>query len=403
MPAALALSAFAMTAQAVDWEVGGFARSVGVVTQVDGVDGSVERSADVSARHRLLVTASGDTWELDAHFVVGGLWAGLTDSPRSVGIPAIGTADYLRWPGLSWGKAWGEKRYGVTAEIDRLALSWHPGLVDITVGRQPINLANTMLFTPHDVFAPFSPLDFFRAYKPGVDALKIEHEMMFGGPISSVRTAVIAAAGYFPTNLPDFDVEAELARSALLGRLAISTELADIFVLAGRAPWRWLAGLGAQADVGGWLLRLEHVTQAPLDGEAGFAGTMIVAGVMRSLTPDLQLMLEILGKRGEYRSDGGLLRLLQVPALDPWGANGLDKWLADRQREIFQGAGAVTWQAHPLVGLQGLLWYVDDDNVVLGNYTTWNFSDEGVAAGGFGVNVADSQDWFINAEVRWTW
>ncbi len=66
-------------------------------------------------------------------------------------------------------------------------------------------------------------------------------------------------------------------------------------------------------------------------------------------------------------------------------------------------------QVHPLVSLQGLLMASRpqlvgvDASVALANYTTWNFSDEGVAAVGFFANLRGDPAWSANAEVRWTW
>jgi hypothetical protein len=56
---------------------------------------------------------------------------------------------------------------------DRLNIRWRTPKTDITLGRQPINLATVFYFSPNDFFSPFSPNQFFRIYKPGVDAVRI--------------------------------------------------------------------------------------------------------------------------------------------------------------------------------------------------------------------------------------
>jgi len=58
--------------------------------------------------------------------------------------------------------------------IDRFALRWSNQILDLTIGRQAINLATTFYFTPNDFFAPFAAQTFYRLYKPGVDALRAE-------------------------------------------------------------------------------------------------------------------------------------------------------------------------------------------------------------------------------------
>ena len=392
------------SAGAVELDVGGFFRSVAVVAPIRTVGSDeVQRGLDVFARHRLMANIDADTWAIEAHGVVGGSLVALDSTPRLALTGPNSSADYLRWPGLSWSKAYGDKRQALAAEIDRLVLKWHPGPVDVAVGRQPINLATTMIFTPHDVFAPFSPLDFFRAYKPGVDAVQLHKEVLLEGRVRSIRASVIGAMGYQPSELPDFSADPQLDRAALLARLAVSTELSDVVLMGGRGPRRWLVGLAVQSDVGGWLLRAEHVSQVPLEDHAGFDGHMLVAGVMKQVTPELSVVAEGLVKHGTYQPGGGLFGLLALPTADVWGANGVDKWLKDRTETIVNAAASASWQVHPLVAAQGLLWFSDKDNVVLGNYTTWNFSSEGVAAGGFGINLADTKTWFINAEVRWSW
>jgi hypothetical protein len=59
--------------------------------------------------------------------------------------------------------------------VDRLALRWSNNNTNITLGRQAINLATTFYFTPNDFFAPYAAQTFYRVYKPGVDAIRIEY------------------------------------------------------------------------------------------------------------------------------------------------------------------------------------------------------------------------------------
>jgi|GEM_PF-5465464 len=48
---------------------------------------------------------------------------------------------------------------------------------DILIGRQAISLATTLYFTPNDFFAPFGAQTFFRDFKAGVDAVRLEHAL----------------------------------------------------------------------------------------------------------------------------------------------------------------------------------------------------------------------------------
>ncbi|MFK5894439.1 MAG: hypothetical protein QM504_14560, partial [Pseudomonadota bacterium] len=75
--------------------------------------------------------------------------------------------------------------------IDRLTLRYSNQDVDLTIGRQAINLATTFYFTPNDFFAPFAAQSFFRVYKSGVDALRAEISL---GEFSQV--SLLSVLGY---------------------------------------------------------------------------------------------------------------------------------------------------------------------------------------------------------------
>lgn len=68
--------------------------------------------------------------------------------------------------------------------VDRLALSYSPlSDVELTLGRQTISWATTLLLTPADPFAPFTPEEPFRDYRAGVDAFRAR---AFLGPFSDI-------------------------------------------------------------------------------------------------------------------------------------------------------------------------------------------------------------------------
>lgn len=75
--------------------------------------------------------------------------------------------------------------------VDQLHLQGSVQRMDITLGRQPVNLATTFYFTPNDFFAPFAADTFYRSYKPGVDALRLEVRT---GDLSQL--SLIGALGY---------------------------------------------------------------------------------------------------------------------------------------------------------------------------------------------------------------
>ncbi|MFV1983647.1 MAG: hypothetical protein ACC657_08935 [Thiohalomonadales bacterium] len=63
----------------------------------------------------------------------------------------------------------------VRLAVDRLAIRWTDKRMNLIVGRQAINLATTFYFTPNDFFAPFAAQTFYRVFKQGVDALRIQY------------------------------------------------------------------------------------------------------------------------------------------------------------------------------------------------------------------------------------
>lgn len=62
-------------------------------------------------------------------------------------------------------------------ELDRAYLALHPEWGEVTVGRQAVGLGRGVLFTAVDVFAPFSPLEFDREWRRGVDAVRAEYRL----------------------------------------------------------------------------------------------------------------------------------------------------------------------------------------------------------------------------------
>ena len=117
-------------------------------------------------------------------------------------------------------------------DLDRLNLRWSQGKIDMRLGRQAINLANTFYFTPNDFFAPFSAQTFYRVYKPGVDGLRLDYSSN-----ELTQWSLISVLGYESdsgsdtgwSNSPDYYRTSYLARAttvwkdfqwiAMLGRV----------------------------------------------------------------------------------------------------------------------------------------------------------------------------------------
>lgn len=148
--------------------------------------------------------------------------------------------------------------------LDRLSLRLSFQRIDLTVGRQPVNLATVFYFTPNDFFAPFAPQTFFRVYKPGVDAARAEVRL---GELSQL--SVIDVLGYDPdpSTGNGWSRKPSPDRSSILARVSASRLGFEWALLGGRVYDRSLIGGSLQGELAGWLgLRAEGQYAAPGPG-----------------------------------------------------------------------------------------------------------------------------------------
>ncbi len=176
--------------------------------------------------------------------------------------PGFGEAlrDVERSAHLEW-------RYGTgiysRLALDRANVRFSRGRLDLILGRQAVNLADTFYFTPNDFFAPFAAQTFFRLYKPGVDALRAEVRL---GALS--QFSLINVLGYRP------DAESDNGwsrtplgnRNSLLGRFTTASGNGQWTILGGRVRRENLIGGSYQGELFEWLgVRAEGHVAAPLD------------------------------------------------------------------------------------------------------------------------------------------
>jgi len=133
-----------------------------------------------------------------------------------------------------------------TAAVDRLALAVTTDHLRLTVGRQAISLAATYFFTPNDFFAPFSASDFFRAYKPGVDAARADVTVA-----EFTQLQVVGVMGYRPVE--DGLDRPDLGRSAAVARVSTVLGDSELGVLGARTPFGYAVGADAQGTLFEWL------------------------------------------------------------------------------------------------------------------------------------------------------
>ena len=97
--------------------------------------------------------------------------------------------------------------------IDRANITLHIPYCDLIVGRQAISLGTTFFWNPNDLLTAFSPYEFDRDYKPGVDAVNAEIalgefsgiNLLYGaGKRFKWDESALLIRGF--TNIRDFDV-----------------------------------------------------------------------------------------------------------------------------------------------------------------------------------------------------
>ncbi|MDX8410773.1 MAG: hypothetical protein R8K46_02720 [Mariprofundaceae bacterium] len=143
--------------------------------------------------------------------------------------------------------------------FDRLNMQYASGRLNIKAGRQPINLAATFYFTPNDFFAPFAAQAFFRAYKPGVDAIRIDTQW---GELSQL--SLFAVLGYEQHTLSDsgWSSRPDDTRASYLARGSFVLGDFEWAVLGGVVRKGQIVGGDFQGELFEWLgVRGEgHVT-----------------------------------------------------------------------------------------------------------------------------------------------
>ncbi|VAX22869.1 hypothetical protein MNBD_NITROSPINAE04-698 [hydrothermal vent metagenome] len=177
--------------------------------------------------------------------------------------------------------AWLETKYldetnnSGLAGIDRLNFTLSLGRVDVKLGRQPVNFATAFYFTPNDFFAPFSAQTFFRTYKPGVDAARIEIRL---GALTQLT--FLGVLGYSANGSTSNGYSGQISsnRSSSLAR--VSTVIADfeLTALGGSVRDSTILGGSAQGEIfGGWLsIRAEGHHAKPDDASKKSSDEFVV-------------------------------------------------------------------------------------------------------------------------------
>jgi len=259
-----------------------------------------------------------------------------------------------------------------TNRFDRLSLTWEADAFAVTAGRQTISWATTLFLTPADPFSPFDPSEPFRAYRGGVDAVRVR---AFPGPFTELEV-VVRGAG-----TPDGDRTTALARA--------QTSRGG-WAFGGWGGWvhdRPSGALFASGAVGEYALRTEVTLR---DTEAS-GGAVVRAAV------GLDRRFSVRGKDvyaiGELQYDGlgaasasKLLDVIVSKSFSRGELQALSRWASMVQ---------ATAQVHPLVAIDAFaLASLGDGSVLLAPGIDWSASGSASARFGafFGVGKSGRKD-----------
>jgi hypothetical protein len=343
----VALACFALTAtegagQTLD--VPGYA--LGVSTWADagplGPGGTT-----LLGRFRVMPTLTSGPWTLDAAYEHI-----LSRTPEGGGMsittPGGAAASGSDWLGVDW-TVRSTDRTAWRHRFDRLSLALDAGPVSVTVGRQAISWATALFLTPADPFAPFDPSDPFRAYRGGVDAVRVR---AFPGPFSEVEGVMRAA---------------ETAEGNTLTALARGQLSRGGWALGG---WAGLlhdegaAALFATGAVGATAVRGEMAFRKDPGGGPLVRSTLGADRRYSAGGRDLFVIVEIQYDGYGAATPSELLTVAASPAYLRGEMQTLGRWT---------GAAQVSFQLHPLVSVDGLvLLDVEDGSALLAPGASWS-------------------------------
>jgi hypothetical protein len=277
------------------------------------------------------------------------------------GVPA---AD-INWLNLDWtGK---ESEHALWRHrVDRLAITHPMGeSAEISVGRQVVSWASTLILTPADPFAPFDPADPFREYRAGIDAVRIR---AYPGAFSEVDFV------FRPTSSPDGDQLTALVRGKTNWRGW------DVAAWGGVLYDDAAGAVSAVGDLAGWAVRTELSIRdegvgAVLRGTVGIDRRVAVNG------RDLYMILEYQRDDFGAADSGELFRTAQSSAFQ---RGELQLFARDAL------ATQASYQIHPLWAADLLaLTSLSDGSVLLSGGATWAFGSNSSLRGGFFIGFGD--------------
>ena len=253
--------------------------------------------------------------------------------------------------------------------FDRLGLSLPMGgSTELSVGRQVVSWASTLILTPADPFTPFDPADPFREYRAGVDAVRFR---AYPGPFSEIDLVVR------PVTTTDGDQVTVLARGKTnwLGW--------DLGAWGGVMFDEPAGALSLVGAFGPWAVRSEVAVRSEAD-EVIVRGTVGVDRRFSVRGRDLYLIAEYQHDGFGAASSEDLLGVLTSGPSGPFQRGELQ--VLGRDALAIQGS----YQIHPLWGIDLLTItsLVDGSGLVSGG-GSWSVGANSSLRGSFFLGFGD--------------
>ncbi len=336
----------------------------------DSTDFAVGGFSDIN-RLRLMSQPAWGQLALDVAYEHVATYSERTQAASAGSVFGVVVAGGGEWVDLQWTLEESD-HFLWRHRFDRLNLAWAPtNLLQVTVGRQTISWATTLILTPADPFVPFDPSDPFRAYRAGVDALRLQ---------------------IFPSSLSDLDLVVRPAKTRAGDRV-----LDETLTLLARARSVWMGW-----EISGWAGVLHDAPAAAIAATGGL-GRAAVRGEFSIREEDDDVVLRgTIGLDSRFGLFGRDSYVVLEYQHDDLAAASSDELLAVVLSRPFSrgelqvlgqdvAAGQAAYQLHPLLSTDLLLLVnLVDGSALLAPGASYSVSNEVTARAGVFLGVGDA-------------
>jgi len=351
-------------------ELRGFARGIGVAVNNpnDEILFSEDEFVTGGINGRLMIDAQLSDLSFEMHVVQSVIDKQL----RTGGSRFLDRQDVERSDAIHW-------RYAddhADLLIDRLNMQYSTDSLNFKLGRQPINLASTFYFTPNDFFAPFAAQTFFRTYKPGVDAARLDWQW---GEFSQLSLITVLNYQTDQQNSTGWSDSPDWGETSYLARASMLFDTFEWAALLGNVNGDEIVGLDFQGEIFEWLgIRGEgHIRfsdEANKDNDVKFS-ISFEHRFENTLTLRVEQFYQRSGSRNEQEYNTQLLE-----------TNNL--YLAKN----YTALGA-SYEITPLLLVDAVWLFNDQDGSnLIALYSTYSLSDESELSVGLNIPIGDQPD-----------